>query len=201
MLRPLGIRVRFVAVPDIGHATGAPGSRIDLAALTTTLPYPDAASFLSRRLGHDVPRAWLRPTVRRAVARAETGLPQRPRTSRCDARETTGARRRGGCRVRHPADRSAPSTQTWMRSLGSSQRRTRPERSLPDQIGGAIGTSATGATRSTKRRGAECRSVDAFALRVGGDSLLHQSTCILLEARRRDDTVACCSRSDGYRFV
>jgi MarR-like DNA-binding transcriptional regulator SgrR of sgrS sRNA len=68
-LRSLGIQVRFVAVPDVERAMRARAARIDLAPLTTTLPYPDAASFLSRMLGHDVPKAWLRPTVRRAVAK------------------------------------------------------------------------------------------------------------------------------------
>ena len=98
---------------------------------------------------------------------AEPALPQCPRTSRCDARETTGARRRAGRRVRHTADRSPPSTGTWMPSLGSSRRRTRPERSLPNQIAGA-----TGAVRRDRRRhdGSGCRkhshsSVVRFATR------------------------------------
>jgi ABC-type transport system substrate-binding protein len=68
-LRPLDATLTTVPVANLAAAIRAPGSRIDLAALSTTLPYPDPASFLTQMLGHDVPQSWLSATARTAVAR------------------------------------------------------------------------------------------------------------------------------------
>jgi hypothetical protein len=68
-LRPLLITVRTVAVASIPAAMRAPDERIDLAALSTELPFPDPASFLTQMLGHDVPRSWLSAASRAAVTR------------------------------------------------------------------------------------------------------------------------------------
>jgi DNA-binding SARP family transcriptional activator len=71
-LRQLGVVVSTVARGDLAAAVHTPGADIDLAVLSTELPYPDPASFLARMLGRDVPRAWLRPETRRAVSRLAT---------------------------------------------------------------------------------------------------------------------------------
>jgi len=68
-LAPLGIGVQPRVVPDLAAALRHPGQDIHLAVLTTSLDYPDPASFLTRMLGHDVPASWLPPTTRAAVAR------------------------------------------------------------------------------------------------------------------------------------
>jgi hypothetical protein len=68
-LRPLGITVRTVAVASISGALHAADARIDLAALSTELPFPDPASFLTQMLGHDVPQSWLPAYSRAAVAK------------------------------------------------------------------------------------------------------------------------------------
>jgi ABC-type transport system substrate-binding protein len=68
-LRPIGVTVTTIAVANVGVAIRDRSSRVDLAALSTELPYPDPASFLARLLGGDVPTAWLPPTTRSAVAR------------------------------------------------------------------------------------------------------------------------------------
>jgi ABC-type transport system substrate-binding protein len=68
-LRPLGITVIPVAVASTAAAIRASDNRIDLAALSTELPYPDPASFLTQMLGHDVPRSWVPASTRTAVAR------------------------------------------------------------------------------------------------------------------------------------
>ncbi len=77
-LRPLGITVRTVAVVSISAALHAADARIDLAALSTELPFPDPASFLMQMLGHDVPQSWLPASSRAAVARLN-GLAGRER--------------------------------------------------------------------------------------------------------------------------
>jgi len=61
--------VTTIAVANVGAAIRDRSSRVDLAALSTELPYPDPASFLARLLGGDVPAAWLPATTRSAVAR------------------------------------------------------------------------------------------------------------------------------------
>jgi DNA-binding SARP family transcriptional activator len=71
-LRPLRILVTTVASSNVSAAIQAPGTRVDMAAVTTELPYPDPASFLAQMLGHDVPAAWLPASTRAAVARLET---------------------------------------------------------------------------------------------------------------------------------
>src|SRR6185503_5549934 len=58
-LRQVGITVTPVAVARIGTAMREPRSRIDLAALSTELPFNDPASFLTQMLGHDVPQSWV----------------------------------------------------------------------------------------------------------------------------------------------
>jgi DNA-binding SARP family transcriptional activator/streptogramin lyase len=68
-LRPLLITVRTVAVTSTPAAMRAANQRIDLAALSTELPFPDPASFLTQMLGHDVPRSWLPAASRAAVSR------------------------------------------------------------------------------------------------------------------------------------
>ena len=68
-LRPLGITLRMVAVASIPAAMRAADKRIDLAALSTELPFPDPASFLTQMLGHDVPQSWVPATSRAAVTR------------------------------------------------------------------------------------------------------------------------------------
>jgi hypothetical protein len=66
-LRPLRISVALVGVADVPAAMRSAGERIDLAAISTELPFPDPASFLTRMLGHDVPRAWIPATTLAAV--------------------------------------------------------------------------------------------------------------------------------------
>lgn len=68
-LAPLGIRVQAVEVDDVGAAMRDPGAGIQLVSLSTTLDYPDPASFLTRMLGEDVPASWLPPDVRQRLAR------------------------------------------------------------------------------------------------------------------------------------
>ena len=68
-LAPLGIDVQPATVTDVRAALGNRADRVQLAALTTTLDYPDPASFLTLMLGTDVPAAWLPTPTRRAVAR------------------------------------------------------------------------------------------------------------------------------------
>jgi ABC-type transport system substrate-binding protein len=68
-LAPLGITVQPVTVGDVGDALRRAGARIQLAALSTALDYPDPGSFLSEMLGKDVPTAWLSASTRNGVAR------------------------------------------------------------------------------------------------------------------------------------
>src|SRR4029077_3492940 len=56
-LAPLGIDVKPISVADVAAALRENGSVIRLAALTTTLDYPDPASFLTQMLDKDVPVA------------------------------------------------------------------------------------------------------------------------------------------------
>ena len=67
-LRPLAITVRTVAVASVPAALRAAHNRIDLAPLSTELPFPDPASFLRQMLGHDVPQSWLPAATRTAVS-------------------------------------------------------------------------------------------------------------------------------------
>jgi hypothetical protein len=67
-LVPIGLDVRPVGVDDIGRALRNPRLRIELASLTTSIEYPDPASFLTRMLGRDVPAGWLAAPTRAAVA-------------------------------------------------------------------------------------------------------------------------------------
>jgi CubicO group peptidase (beta-lactamase class C family) len=90
-LRPLGISVTAVAVSNVPAAMRAASDRIDLAALSTALPYPDPASFLSQMLGRDVPRTWLPATTAASVARlARTSGRRRARTAIALARRLAG---------------------------------------------------------------------------------------------------------------
>jgi peptide/nickel transport system substrate-binding protein len=68
-LAPLGIDVRPATVTDLHASLGNPADGIQLAALTTTLDYPDPTSFLAQMLGKDVPAAWLPAPTRAAVDR------------------------------------------------------------------------------------------------------------------------------------
>ena len=58
-LRPLGITVVPVAVANVPAAMRSDRDQIDLAAISTELPFPDPASFLTQMLAHDVPRSWV----------------------------------------------------------------------------------------------------------------------------------------------
>ena len=66
-LRPLGLTVRTQLSANVAASMRAPHGRVDMAALETSLPYPDPASFLERMLGHEVPRAWLPASTRSAL--------------------------------------------------------------------------------------------------------------------------------------
>jgi len=70
-LRQVGITVTPVAVARIGTAMREPRSRIDLAALSTELPFNDPASFLTQMLGHDVPQSWVPAATFAAVKRVD----------------------------------------------------------------------------------------------------------------------------------
>jgi hypothetical protein len=70
-LAPLGIDVQPRVVGDIAAALRDPRDDIQLAALTTSLDYPDPASFLTRMLSHDVPAHWLSNATRAAVERLD----------------------------------------------------------------------------------------------------------------------------------
>jgi hypothetical protein len=70
-LRPLGIVVEPVHVADVAAAARDARLDIRLAPLTTTLDYPDPASFLARLLRVDVPPSWLPESTRTAVARLD----------------------------------------------------------------------------------------------------------------------------------
>jgi DNA-binding SARP family transcriptional activator/streptogramin lyase len=58
-LRQLGITVVPVAVANVPAAMRSARVQIDLAAISTELPFPDPASFLTQMLAHDVPRSWV----------------------------------------------------------------------------------------------------------------------------------------------
>jgi hypothetical protein len=70
-LRPLGITVVQIGVADVPAAMRSPSDRIDLAAISTELPFPDGAAFLTQMLGHDVPRSWLPAATLTAVHRVD----------------------------------------------------------------------------------------------------------------------------------
>jgi ABC-type transport system substrate-binding protein len=70
-LRPLGITLTTVAVASVPAAMRSGGERIDVAALSTELPFPDPASFLTQMLGRDVPKSWLPAATRAAVAQLD----------------------------------------------------------------------------------------------------------------------------------
>jgi len=66
-LAPLGIDVRPVLVDNLAAALPDRRANIQLAALNTTIDYPDPASFLTQMLGRDVPSDWLPASVSIAV--------------------------------------------------------------------------------------------------------------------------------------
>jgi MarR-like DNA-binding transcriptional regulator SgrR of sgrS sRNA len=68
-LRREGISITSVPVANVAAAMRATNNRIDLAALSTELPYPDPASFLAKMLGQDIPQQWLPRSTRTAVAK------------------------------------------------------------------------------------------------------------------------------------
>jgi DNA-binding SARP family transcriptional activator/streptogramin lyase len=61
------ITVVPVPVADVSAALRSSRERIDVALLSTELPFPDPASFLTQMLGHDVPRSWVPARVTTAV--------------------------------------------------------------------------------------------------------------------------------------
>jgi ABC-type transport system substrate-binding protein len=65
-LAPLGIEVRMRAVQDTS-AAGLDRAPVDLVEATTSVPYPDGASFLSTMLARDIPSSWLPPGVQARV--------------------------------------------------------------------------------------------------------------------------------------
>jgi DNA-binding SARP family transcriptional activator/ABC-type transport system substrate-binding protein len=68
-LAPLGINVLPATVGDIGEALRRPSARIQLAAVSTALDYPDPGSFLTQMLRQDIPAAWVPASARAGVAR------------------------------------------------------------------------------------------------------------------------------------
>jgi ABC-type transport system substrate-binding protein len=66
-LRPLGVTVVPVGVANVAAALRSVGARIDLAALSTELPFPDPASFLEQMLTRDVPPSWVPAATRTSV--------------------------------------------------------------------------------------------------------------------------------------
>jgi hypothetical protein len=66
-LRRLGIMVVPVEVANVPAAMRSMRDRIDLAAISTELPFPDPASFLTHVLAHDVPRSWVPAATLTAV--------------------------------------------------------------------------------------------------------------------------------------
>jgi ABC-type oligopeptide transport system substrate-binding subunit len=71
-LNELGVSVAAVEVENPQGAIRANRAKFDLIDLSTNVPYPDPAAFLERMLGDDVPRAWLPPSTRAAMARLDT---------------------------------------------------------------------------------------------------------------------------------
>jgi DNA-binding SARP family transcriptional activator/ABC-type oligopeptide transport system substrate-binding subunit len=71
-LNELGVSVAAVEVENPQGAIRANRAKFDLIDLSTNVPYPDPAAFLERMLGDDVPRAWLPPSTRAAIARLDT---------------------------------------------------------------------------------------------------------------------------------
>jgi len=65
----IGIRVQVRTYDNPYEVARRPNSPIDILDSATRLDYADAASFLTRMLGEDVPRSWLPPEVRRQVRR------------------------------------------------------------------------------------------------------------------------------------
>jgi DNA-binding SARP family transcriptional activator/ABC-type transport system substrate-binding protein len=70
-LRLHAITVIPVGVTSVTAAIRDPRSRIDLAALSTELPFPDPASFLTQMLGRDVPQSWVPAAALAAVKRLD----------------------------------------------------------------------------------------------------------------------------------
>jgi ABC-type transport system substrate-binding protein len=70
-LAPIGIDVVTVPVADVPAALRDRHASVRLANLTTSLDYPDPASFLTRILGVDVPASWLPAATLAAVDRLD----------------------------------------------------------------------------------------------------------------------------------
>jgi hypothetical protein len=66
-LAPLGIAVRVRAMQDTS-AAALGRAPVDLVETTTSVPYPDGASFLATMLARNIPRSWLPPGVRAQLA-------------------------------------------------------------------------------------------------------------------------------------
>ena len=136
-LAPLGIDVQPATVTDVRAALGNRADRIQLAALTTTLDYPDPASFLTLMLGTDVPAAWLPTPTRRAVARlshlvgSQPAIAQRSTSQPTSPSETCPS---SPTAQRHSAPWSAHESAA---ALERSRLRARPRRALPQRtLGG-----------------------------------------------------------------
>ena len=81
-LAPLGIDVQAAPVGDLAAALHDPSTHVQLAAVTTSLDYPDPGSLLAQMLGKDVPAAWLPASTRPAIARlAQLTGPARDRAA------------------------------------------------------------------------------------------------------------------------
>src|SRR5207253_6877339 len=59
-----GIDVKPAVVDNLAAAIRDPTTRIGLAAMTTSIDYPDPASFLTRMFERDIPAAWQPNSVR-----------------------------------------------------------------------------------------------------------------------------------------
>lgn len=70
-LAPVGIAVHLMEMDDTSGAALA-RAPVDMVEVTSSLSYPDRASFLTAMLGGDIPTAWLPQTVERSLARVGT---------------------------------------------------------------------------------------------------------------------------------
>jgi hypothetical protein len=85
-LEPLGIDVVPAVVDNLAAAMSDPVTQIQLAAMTTSIDYPDPASFLVRMFERDVPAAWQPNSVRGLVEElASLAGPERNRAALASA--------------------------------------------------------------------------------------------------------------------
>ncbi len=81
-LQPLGIDVQQAVVANLAAAIHDPATQIQLAAITTSIDYPDPGSFLVRMFESDVPIGWQPKSVRGPVEHvASLAGPERDRAA------------------------------------------------------------------------------------------------------------------------